>query len=517
MYHLPAKPSSSDVAGLLVLSVALLLTSILAIVVRIVRRKACYPPGPGSSYALRGLLKHRPYELFARWSEQYASPLVSFSYLGKRVIILNRFEAVDALLNKRSAAFSDRPLRLAARLCGYDLALSIMCDWRGVRFKKTRKQLHDALNFRAISSEHVYFERALPSFLASALDRPEKLDEHIAFFFHCMVLAWTLGYKADEADTDLLHLAQKVSVNALHLLKPSAKFWFEPFSFLRYIPIWMTGPKASSTLRAFKSDLSVLIARSDEYVRKCLESGGPTSFLFTILKQAVSEEEKSIALYSSVSLTGGAFDTMTSITMTFFVAMMRFPHVQRKAHEEIDRVVGRCRLPTAADRPSLVYTDAVLTEVMRWLPPVPLTSRAIRHDEWYEDFLLPRGSTISANIWAMTRDESLFPAPGEFSPERFLATSDDSTAGRPKADPRDVRRLVFGFGRRLCPGQFFADALLWTMVTNVLATMTISSPGEKQPPMPEIIDSAIIRFAPFPCKLTERFEGARNLLHAEKR
>jgi len=52
--------------------------------------------------------------------------------------------------------------------------------------------------------------------------------------------------------------------------------------------------------------------------------------------------------------------------------MVQFPDVQRKAQEEIDRVIGTDRLPTFADRGSLPYLEAVYLETLRWTVPVPL-------------------------------------------------------------------------------------------------------------------------------------------------
>lgn len=51
---------------------------------------------------------------------------------------------------------------------------------------------------------------------------------------------------------------------------------------------------------------------------------------------------------------------------TFFLAMLAYPEVQRKAQEEIDRVVGNGRLPTLEDRKNLPYVDAVVNEAFRW-------------------------------------------------------------------------------------------------------------------------------------------------------
>lgn len=51
--------------------------------------------------------------------------------------------------------------------------------------------------------------------------------------------------------------------------------------------------------------------------------------------------------------------------------MTLHPEVMRKAQEEIDRVVGRDRLPTYADRPHLPYVNALVSEVHRWHTVVP--------------------------------------------------------------------------------------------------------------------------------------------------
>lgn len=56
----------------------------------------------------------------------------------------------------------------------------------------------------------------------------------------------------------------------------------------------------------------------------------------------------------------------------FFLLMLRHRDVQKKAQDEIDRVVGTDRLPTIEDRANLPYVRSVITEVLRWAPPLPL-------------------------------------------------------------------------------------------------------------------------------------------------
>lgn len=54
------------------------------------------------------------------------------------------------------------------------------------------------------------------------------------------------------------------------------------------------------------------------------------------------------------------------------MAMTLYPEVQKRAYEEIVRVVGTDRLPTFEDRDSLPYLDCILKETLRWYPGLPM-------------------------------------------------------------------------------------------------------------------------------------------------
>ena len=45
--------------------------------------------------------------------------------------------------------------------------------------------------------------------------------------------------------------------------------------------------------------------------------------------------------------------------------MLLYPDIQRKAKTEVDRVVGRNRLPDFSDEPALPYVTALVKEVLR--------------------------------------------------------------------------------------------------------------------------------------------------------
>ena len=84
----------------------------------------------------------------------------------------------------------------------------------------------------------------------------------------------------------------------------------------------------------------------------------------------------------------------------FVAAMLLVPETQQRAQSELDSVIGDDRLATIADKPSLPYVSALITEVFRWQPVVPtgVTHLAMEEDE-YRGFRIPRGTVVIPNPW----------------------------------------------------------------------------------------------------------------------
>ena len=106
--------------------------------------------------------------------------------------------------------------------------------------------------------------------------------------------------------------------------------------------------------------------------------------------------------------------------MWLTLAMVAFPEVQRRAQAEIDAVVGRSRLPTFTDAPHLPYVRAIVKEVTRWRPPLPLgLPHATAEDDWYEGMFIPKGTICIANLWHCNHDRMVFGEDADdFKPER---------------------------------------------------------------------------------------------------
>ena len=169
-------------------------------------------------------------------------------------------------------------------------------------------------------------------------------------------------------------------------------------------------------------------------------------------------------------------DTTSSTLLTFILAMTNYPHVLKKAQEELDTVCGTNRSPTTEDFGHLPYMTACISEVrtiviticswtnlcfqvLRWRPiaagGVP---HALIQDEMYEGYFLPKGTILFANAWSIHRDEEEYEQPDNFIPERFLG---NKFGIRPEAagSQDDHRRITyaFGAGRRVCAGQRLAE------------------------------------------------------------
>ena len=83
--------------------------------------------------------------------------------------------------------------------------------------------------------------------------------------------------------------------------------------------------------------------------------------------------------------------------------MIKHPDIQCKAQDELDKVVGRGRLPDFEDKDSLPYINALYKEVLRIHPMIPLIPRSVMVDDEYKGMRFPKGAVILANTWCNFR------------------------------------------------------------------------------------------------------------------
>jgi len=138
--------------------------------------------------------------------------------------------------------------------------------------------------------------------------------------------------------------------------------------------------------------------------------------------------------------------TANAMSWTWLL-LAQHPEVERKLHEELDRVL-QGRAPVAADYPALAYTEKVVTESMRLYPPAWIIARRAIEEQRLGDYVVKQRGLVMMSQWVMHRDARFFAEPLKFDPERWTA---EFKAALPK-----YAYFPFGGGPRQCIGEGFA-------------------------------------------------------------
>jgi cytochrome P450 len=135
------------------------------------------------------------------------------------------------------------------------------------------------------------------------------------------------------------------------------------------------------------------------------------------------------------------------------IGMLSNPDVVKKAHEELDRVVGDSRTPVFEDEMNLPYLRQIIKETLRWRPINKLgANHYATQDDWYEGWFIPKGSIVMVNWWALHYDEKRWPNPERFDPDRMESRTMSAAEEAASGDPMDRSHFAYGGGRRICPG-----------------------------------------------------------------
>ncbi|KAJ4396738.1 hypothetical protein N0V93_000959 [Gnomoniopsis smithogilvyi] len=477
------------------------------------------PPGPkglpfiGSIHALppsgeieaRHWLKHK----------KLYGPISSVKVLDQTIIIVNDADLAFEILEKRSAKHSSRPRQVfAGEMMGWENALAFIPY--NDRFRAHRKNMSRIIGSqRAVSQFNELQEAEVGHFLLHVLQDPDKLiTEHIRRETGAVILNIVYGYNAERIESDpLIDMAGDAMDKFAKAAVPGA-FMVDILPFLRNLPSWLPGTGFKQLALQWGSELRDVTEKPYAFVKHQKASGKPqTSFLSRLIDAGDgNSSDDFINKWSAMSLYVAGADTTVAALSTFFLAMITNPDAQRKAQEEIDRLTSGNRLPVAADRESLVFVDAIVKETLRWGPVAPMAlPHTSTEDDVWEGYLIPKDAIIMANVWHFTQDANTYPDPLRFKPERFLKTVNHE----PEADPRNV---VFGFGRRICPGRLLADTALFLNIAQSLAVFNISKPlnvdGTEIEPEIRWESGVVSHPAPFKVKVSPRSEGSEKLIRA---
>lgn len=183
-------------------------------------------------------------------------------------------------------------------------------------------------------------------------------------------------------------------------------------------------------------------------IRDWRAEGRDRGDLLSMLLMARDEEGAAMtdeqAYDEVVTLLSAGIETSALALAWVFHELARDPEVERRVHEEVDRIGEDARFD---DYAGLTYTRQVITETLRMYPIWILMRRTLEPVE-LGGTLVPAGAEVTVSPHALHLDPRNFPDPTRFDPDRW-------TPARANDVPRGAF-IPFGAGNRMCVGNTFA-------------------------------------------------------------
>ncbi|BBN12766.1 protein MpCYP822A1 [Marchantia polymorpha subsp. ruderalis] len=147
------------------------------------------------------------------------------------------------------------------------------------------------------------------------------------------------------------------------------------------------------------------------------------------------------------------------------------PDILKKIQAEMDEKIGKKQL-RLEDVEKLPYFQAFIKECLRLHRTLTiLVPHVNMEDTKLDGYDIPKGSSIWINVWAMAHNPEIFPDPFVLKPERFL----NKEVGLAGEDPSYI---VFGAGRRICPGSPLAMNCTHMIVGSLAQRYDIKFPSD---------------------------------------
>ncbi|KAL0568633.1 hypothetical protein V5O48_013352 [Marasmius crinis-equi] len=495
------------------------------------RKNPALPPGPPGEPLighLRVIPPVKQAETFHEWAKEYGESYVALAIhkpnlklssgdviylkvLGKEMIVLDTVEAAQEILEVRGAIYSCRPRFTVFELQGWVPSLTFLKY--GKQFLKHRRMLQQYFGRKEILSfDHIIQEEA--RLLVGNLSNASPGDhlDYVHRFTLSNIMRAAFGHPVRSDDDIFVKIGLGVS-HALNHSGPPGNTPVDFFPWLRHFPSWFPGTYyAYQALSQYKV-IRELYDVSFEFVRTGLKNKTIERCFASEKIEHLGDSEDVEEIEDIKGAVGTIFaageDTTFASLCSLLMALIHHPECQQRAYDEIISVVGHDRIPDLNDRQHLPYLECVVQELYRWHPvgPLGVPHRATK-DDVYNGMFIPKGTMVISNIGGMSIDERVYFNPKAFDPTRYLPVPEG------KGEPRFT--AVWGFGRRICPGRYFADMVIWNAVACILSTLELlPAKGEnRKMKLPEISfsEGLISQALPFDFEVRPRSEAAKALI-----
>lgn len=164
--------------------------------------------------------------------------------------------------------------------------------------------------------------------------------------------------------------------------------------------------------------------------------------------------------------------TAAGISWTLYM-LGSYPSIQEKVFDELESIFdGTDRPATLSDLNEMKYLERVIKESMRIFTPVPNIGRILSEDVQLDEYVIPKGTSVSIQIYYMHRDPRFFPEPEKFDPDRFLP---ENLEGR-----NPFAYIPFSAGPRNCIGQKFAMYEEKAVLSSIIRNFKVKSVEKRE-------------------------------------
>ncbi|TCD71564.1 hypothetical protein EIP91_007311, partial [Steccherinum ochraceum] len=367
---------------------------------------------------------------------------------------------------------------------------------------------------------HLSIQRAeATQLMYDLLKQPENFFTNIRRYSSSTILSAAFGLRCPRYADSYVSTFYQVQRDQAYIVGPGSTPPLDIFPILKYVPerwaAWKTMAKSIKKVqRRLWHDLVDVIERR---VTEDRRQGCFMEEMWDNQEHYNFNREKMAYLGSNLLEAGS--DTTAVFLQSFISFITAFPDVQRRAQKEIDDVVGTSRSPTFEDWDSLPYLQAVMKEIHRVRPTTPsLVPHKTTADEKLGQYVLPKGSTVFVNLYGINHDPESFDEPAKFDPDRFLRSEFGTRVG---ADDTGRRHdMLFGCGRRVCPGMEFAINSIRINTMNLLWAFNFGlckdDAGNHIPiDLNDTTDGVLLTQNPFKCAVEPRSQRHTNIIRSD--
>ncbi|VVA39485.1 PREDICTED: cytochrome [Prunus dulcis] len=429
------------------------------------------PPGPLPWPVVGNLYHIKPvrFRCYAEWAQVYG-PIISV-WIGSTLnIVVSSSELAKEVLKEHDQKLADRQRNRSTAKFSKDGQDLIWADY-GPHYVKVRKvctlELFSAKRIEALRPIREDEVTAMVESIFKHCTIHEKNGESLLVKKYLGRVAFNnitrlaFGKRFVNAEDEMDEQGQEFKAVVSNGVKIGASL-----SMAEHIPWlrWMFPLEEEAFAQHGARRDRLTRAIMEEHTQARTKSGGAKQHfvdaLLTLKDKYDLSEDTIIGLLWDM-ITAGTDTTAISVEWAM-AELIKNPRVQKKAQEELDRVIGFERVMTEDDFSNLPYLQCVAKEALRLHPPTPLMlPHRANANVKIGGYDIPKGASVHVNVWAVARDPAVWKDPHEFRPERFLEEDVDMKG-------HDFRLLPFGAGRRVCPGAQLSVNLVVSMLGHLL-------------------------------------------------